>query len=493
MLSIDRSEEVFGGRQAVRGCGHSLKMTLSEKGGRSIEKVLSKGAEIVDISLTLGAGEAIVSGGILISAVCFVAGGGVSCMEYFGKFEFSHRVDGIFPPCESEVRGVVSAVRVLRVSGSDLVCEVDFVAEEYFSAVVSAGGVESVDGCFSEISKHKIGSAVLKTHEFVASEEVEVFDGISAVLGSTFSAEILAVAKRRESVVVSGNLHGWFVFVNLDGKIARKELSFPFREEFSVADAGEFACRAVVGKCKVICEVNEVRKVSIATVEAEVLLSCWGYSESEFQVGGNFFSTDCELNVEKTTLQTSKFCGSVQTQNRFAFSAVSEFGEDCELGILNARVAQIARRDGDVGAGFAGEIAVCVFACEAGGEVKSREFAVPFRVDFQASGIAEKDVWCDVILSEIDVRLNGENVEIFGTVVACGIAFAVVETQIAVSVSEGDAKAVKSCGFVLYRASEGESLLDVARAINVMPDAIAKQNPRIAFPTAEGAKIVVFA
>ncbi len=490
MLSEKRSEEILGSRACVHTERNALKMTLSEKGGRNIEKVLAKNAEVLGVEITVGAGEITVSGSVQISAVCDVAGGGVLAMEYVGKFEFAHRAEGIFPPCQAEGVGIVREVRVLRVSGCDLVCEVIFDVQEYFAASASETCVVDIGGGYSAAQKCKLTSFAKKQHEFVASEEVEVFDGISAVLFSAFAAEVVGVARRRDSVVASGNVHGYFVFANLDGKIARKEISFPFREEFSAPDAADFACRAKVGSCKVICEVNEVRKVSIATCDVEIVISAWGFSAAEYAYGSDFFCTDCEIVADMQSVVSSEFCGSVQTQKRFASTFAEKFEETAELGILSSRIASVAPCESEVCAGFCGEIATTVYACS--GETKTREFLVPFRVDFQSANLAGKAIWCDVCVCEIDVRMASGGVEIFGTVAACGIAFGTQQVEVATDVRCGEAKVQRGCGFVMYNAENGESLLDIAKAVNAMPAAIEKQNPKLVFPTKEGDKVIVW-
>ncbi len=485
MFSIEKQVDIVGSRQVVARCEHSARMTLAERGGRAIMRVLSKDARIVSVAAVAAGSDVDVSGKVICSAVCEIAGGEIVCLEYLGNFAFTHKAAFVTPPACCDVAAVISAVRVLRASGCEVVCEVDFAVRENFAVQASQAAVISAGDCYSEVEKIKSQSGVLKVHNFTGVAEMEIPCGVALVLSQQFGVELTGVSARGGSCVCTGNIHGWVSFTDLAGVVKNQPCTFPFREEFSCADAEEFAAFARVCEHNVVCEVNEVRGISIVTCEVEVEVSLWGYSYALFERGSNFFSSKVEITPEIAQFQTTDVTGCVQSTGKF--SATKEWQYDLPSGVVvvSARVASVVRR----GETCIFDCGICCTVC--GSDMKFQEFVLDAEIAFPAAGDGKTAV-CDVAICEIQAGIMGGKVEVGGRICGNMLLFADRCESVVSSLACGAEKPDSSGGFVLYRAENGETLLDVAAAVGVMPDVLKQQNPSVKFPIAGEAKVVVW-
>lgn len=485
MFGIEKQVDISGCRQVIGGCEHSARMTLAERGGRAVMRVLSKDARVVAVSAVPAGGDVDVSGKVVCTAVCEIAGGEIVCLEYLGGFSFSHKVSGVRAGSSCDVSADIRGVRVVRASGCEVVLEVDFGVYENFAVQGGEVAVVSAEGCYCEVDNVVSTVSVLKVHNFTALAEMEVDSGIALVLARYFCAEVENISAREGSCVVSGNVHGFVSFLDGAGGVKNQACSFPFREEFSCEGADDFGAFARALEHSVVCEVNEVRGVSVVTCEVEVEISLWGFSAVKFERGRDFFSDKVQILAENAEFVSSDFCGCEQAFGKFSDVVAFPYELPSDVCIGSARVAGVSRR---------GES--CVFDCElavtvCGNDLKFSEFAVKAEIAFPASGDGKTTV-CDVGVCEIDCRIAGSKVEIFGKL--CGNLLVCCERRETVvsALSCGDEKPDGGGGFVLYRAENGETLLDVCEAVGVMPDLLKTQNPNVEFPVVGERKVVVW-
>lgn len=485
MFSIEKQVDISASRQVIAGCGHSARMTLAERGGRAVMRVLSKDARVVSVAAIPVGGDVEVSGKVVCTAVCEIAGGEIVCLEYLGGFGFSHKADGVRAGSGCDVSAVVGGVRVVRASGCEVVLEVDFAACENFAVQCGEVAVVSAQGCYGEVENVSATASNLKVHNFTALAEMEIETGISLVLSRYFCAEVENISARGGSVVISGNIHGFISFLDTAGGVKNQACSFPFREEFSCGEADDFGAFARTGEHNVVCEVNEVRGVSVVTCEVEVEISLWGFVSVAFERGSNFFSDKVQITAENGEFISSDFCGCEQAVGKFSQLVDLPYDLPSDVCVAVARVAGVLRRGNS-----------CVFDCDiactvCGSDMKFSEFMVKAEIAFPASGDGKNTV-CDVGICEIDCKIAGSRVEIFGKL--CGNLLICCDRHESVvsALSCGADKPDVGGGFVLYRAENGETLLDVCEAVGIMPDKLKTQNPSAIFPIVGEKKIVVW-
>ncbi len=485
MFSIEKQVDISGCKHVVAKCDHSARMTLAERGGRAIMRVLSKDARVVAVSALPVGSDVEVSGKVACTAVCEIAGGEIVCLEYLGGFGFTHKASGVRAGSACDVSAVASGVRVVRASGCEVALEVDFSVCENFAVQGGEVAVVSAEGCYGEVDFASATSSVFKVHNFTALAEMEVEAGIALVLSRYFCAEVESVSPRDGSCVVSGNIHGFVSFLDGAGGVKNQACSFPFREEFSCEKADDFGAFARVGEHSVVCEVNEVRGISVVTCEVEVEISLWGFSTLQFERGGNFFSDKVEIMAENSQFVSSEFCGCEQAVGKFSSLVELPHELPTDVCVSVARVASVSRR-----------LESCVFDCDlavtvCGSDLRFSEFNIVAEIAFPASGDGKTAV-CDVGICEIGASISGSKVEIFGKL--CGnMLICCDKTETVVSALEcGVEKPDNGGGFVLYRAENGETLLEVCEAVGIMPDKLKTQNPGVTFPIVGERKVVVW-
>ncbi|MFI3168202.1 MAG: hypothetical protein R3Y32_08840 [Bacillota bacterium] len=484
MFSIEKQVDIVGGRQVFARAEHSARMTLAEKGGRAIMRVLSKEARVVSVSAVATGVDVEASGKLVVSAVCETHGGEIVCLEYVGNFNFTHKAVGVSVPASCDVSAIVSQVRVLRASGCEVAVEVELEILENFSVAVGEPSVVSAVDCYSSVRCIPAVSSMLKVHDFVCSGEMEVDGAIETVLSQQFYCEHTGVSYRGDSVVCSGNIHGWLCYKNIAGEIKRESCSFPYREEFSCAEAEDYAVFARAGECSVVCEVNEIKGVSAVTFDVEVEISLWGYQTLQFECGSDFFCDKFQLISEQSEFVCSQFVGAVQGTAKFSEICDWPYDLSGDVLVASARVASVERVEST--AKFGGNLVCCV--CSGG---KFCELQVPYAVDFPINPDGGNGV-CDVCVAEISARISAGKVEVFGRV--CGNLVVTKERReiVVSSLSIGNPKENVAGGFVLYRAEKGETLLGVCESVGVMPELLKSQNPNVLFPIPAETKVVVW-
>ncbi len=485
MFSIEKQVDVLGSRQVVCEAVHSARMTLAERGGRAVMRVLCKDAKVLGASAVATGVDVEVSGRLVASVVCEIAGGEIVCLEYSGNFNFAHKAVGVFVPAVCDVSALVSGVRVIRASGCEVAIEADIVVKENFAVSASEPSVVSAVDCYSEVGEIVGETGTLKVHDFVCSGEFEVPKAVSSVLASQFFAECTGISARGGSVVCNGFVHGFISFLDINGKICREVCSFPFREEFSCENADDRGAFVRACECSVVCEVNEVRGSAVVSCEVELEVSLWSYSAVKYEKGENFFSDKMELTCDMGEFVCSDFVGMVQGSAKFSEVCEWPFDLPSEFCVVNARVASVKKCV--VGNGVCGEIVCCV----SGGDRKFQEFAVKYSVDLPVD--LDGTVFsCDAVISEIDARVSGGGVEVFGRVCVNAVVTKERKEKVACGVAVGGEKVNVSGGFVLYRTEIGETLLDVCEAVGVMPEVLKSQNPGVVFPVTKEGKVVVW-
>ena len=470
----------------------SISMTLSDKANKNIQKVLSKNGKCVINYVTCEKGEVLMEGKATVN-ICYVdEDGELKNMEYAGKIDFVHVLEYISPTYKASCQIAVADISVKRVSQSEVTVELQLSLNLFCQNDIKENIVGKSEGCYFEEEKFTLQNTVKKSHSFVQNEELEILDAVRCVLSYSFDCEVKQVAKRRDSVLVTGDIHSQIVYMDIDGKIEKCNHKIPFKEEYSFDSCEMYVARGIVECVKVLCETNEVKKYTKVLVDIEMSLHTSGYQEKDVYLKKNFFSTQNELFETTSSFECTRYIGQIEGQKKFSFRHTLPENMRGDISqLVSTRIAKFEKCKSDIGIGVSGELVYTVM-CMVEDDYKSQEYVEPFKIELVYSEIDNKEISLDLILESADIRRTGDEIEVYGAFEIKAYIFDLETIPVVTWVEVGEEKSKLIPAFTIYNGERGESLLDISRSLNILPEDLKKQNPKLVFPLDGERKIIVY-
>ena len=429
------------------------------------------------------------------SRVIYADGAGAySSADYVTEITESVSAEGAVAGMPVSAAASISDVQS-EVVGSSIklqtVVDLDFEGECEYTATL----VDEVEGAVSRTQENDITS--LKgggSDSFTVSEEYETGAAIGKIL--SYGAEVFLTSVRAEEGSVYAEGEVWIQLVYDDGGVCSKQFSHPFAEELMIGDSKAddiVTARACVKGVSILITGSEEENVvqTDVTVGVDVRL----FEEERIETVADVFSPAAELEVtyieksftapEGMKFLSKRVCGSADVEVegiRRVLAGVPSF----------ASVSNMYREGGKLTC--EGVINVCEIYETDGGAVDSCAVEIPFSFTSDLKDDGEREVACmgaavtDVVSR---VRREGE-IEVCANV---SLQLACMEKCVLQGVSHievGQERELDMGGISVLTVARGETLWDVAKALNVSERDIAAQNPFVEKGIKEGDKIIVF-
>lgn len=437
-----------------------------ERGG--ISSVLGCQAECKVFAVEAMRGEALISGKVCYKVVYLDDDGKVQGLDYFCDYNEKLSADGI--DAEMKLNAYPSVVDLTSaVSDGELtltaVC--DFVIRAITTKECKTL-TEMSDGFLKTEPSECVRLTQIRENVAEIIGEEESGYNVEKVLLYETKALVLEVVKEEDVSVVKGIVNIETVLSTTDG-IRGKTVTIPFREELD--ERGELDVRASVKSSRLVLSGDENNSV----LEFKVFVAITGYAVNveEVTLVTDAFSTNNELKCQIDYLPCKRFIG--MSNGEVPIS--SEFEVDIHGRILASPVSRvnIARvvRDND-GATVDGVVVGVVYYDNDG--VKALEVELPFSVKLESEILGDY-ITAEGIGSGLIGGFSMDRLRLTANITFSLYHYKTYRLKWISDVEIGGEKEKSGAGLSIFFADSNDSLWEVAKAVNVSPDEIARLNP----------------
>lgn len=354
------------------------------------------------------------------------------------------------------------------------------------------------EGIFVDKSDGEFTSKTLsKSARFEVEGEEVIKQDVSLVLSCVGSNYVENVNVGDDIVVVDGVLKAFvtYMMASDDNRINTEIFDVPFHEEFELSQAkiGDSAV-ACVNCCdiSVTAYSDEGKKMTRFEIKANNCVSICSYASGECEFATEVFSCENELLTTRNSLNTFIFLGrsSYPVDEKLVFTLDGEY-EKVES-VISASVETVDAffKDGKIYANGILKASVLMYG-EEGFKLNDFEMPIAYEMPYNEDEHLEIEACMTPINVVARLKLSNE-LEISAKV---NVAIDIYEknTYAVISeIEEGEQKPQDHCAIVIYIAKQGDTVMDVARKLNVMPKTIEEQNRESVFPLNKGDKIVIY-
>lgn len=416
--------------------------------------------------------------------------------------EFSNRmqVDGVSPSCKSRTTVTVKKVTA-DTSGATVTLNAICSLETKLTDDVRVNALVGGDGLILRKTEVKTAKEIsVKKAVYPVEEEFELGYGVEEVLLHDANAIITASQCGVGSIICDGEI---ILSLSLLQKIQNSDILkevkiIPFRLETECLDAMPICpvtAFATVKSVKLDITVDETTGKSkvIATVQLEISGSF--YEESEKELVCDAYSSDYEVKTDKKEFSFTVPASEKSVENKIFAKGVFANSLDAGARLMccsaeNVTLTSVRAENAVINVEGAIE---CIAFCK---DIESRIFAVKLEAPF--STVLETDVGDDGYFVDFAVcEIGGRIISLEEFELELTVKFRVQTAKkqnicVLTEVETGEEKRLNESAISVYIPMAGEELWDVAKRLNVCPDAITAVNGDLAFPLTGEERIVIY-
>ena len=433
--------------------------------------------------------------------VCYEnAEGSVCKKECVSEFSQLLKVEGLQENAKANVSVYVdktevdlSGIKLLLTAYVSVKAQIKEIKE-----INALSGGEDIITDKSEVSFTK--SLGIKDSSYSIDEEFDIDAQIKEILNHSAEAAITSVQCGVGCVIVDGEVYLSLTMLKDDEvvKIIKQDKTFPFRTEIDCEEAmpsNSATASVAVKSFKTDISVDAENNTSVARANITLSFNGEAFEEKTQSVAIDAFSLYEDIKIEKSECYaecdcairsaTVKICGKSnieQVDEKASLVAVT--GERFEI------VSKQATQEGVV---VTGVFAANVMFIGEDGRLFSRKAETPIEVKTDIT------LDCGTTFKVKCVPHGGTATMIsFTEIELCGelslMIYPIEKRKICVIndvISMGQ-KQTEDCAISVYIATEGESLWQLSKRLNVCPDELAKSNKELQFPLCGSERIVIY-
>lgn len=456
-------------------------------------------SKVLNVSLSAFVGSAEFSGGYvsasgkLKASVIYLNSEGEICnaeatSEIMEKQQASFALENCYGEDDVKLSGS-------NFSGGEVICFAEHNVSVYgnFKYEISKFSSEEGDLVLSKQNFSALKLVGSADDNFVVAEEVESNTTSVEVLSSSAKAQISEVSCLVDKVVVEGKVLAEIIFKDAEN-ISSSQREFEFKQEFAcggtlpsnVADV-----KVLVKNATVTPEASEDKTTFVCVFD--LFAKAYVYEENSYETVTDLFSLKNELQTTYSYIEMKNYVGAKNFNDSIMevsdVSSLENF--DDIIGVFEPKFdLESTELDGDKYL-VAGKISSLVLYKSTEGEVSSYNLDVDFKTAIPTeNGLELRDVLVIPAVSSFKVKA-GKDLEVYFSVNITAKFETSVSGKFVKDFEEKEAKQNAFSGIKVYITSNGETLFDIARSLNVRPEVISSQN-EVAESFEQGEKIYIY-
>ncbi len=459
---------------------------------QNISRILSLAVDAKTVGVDTAQGVANVKGRANFRLIYLDAQGEPKGVDY--NADFGVAVEGDFWEGESAYAkiGVVEA----DVSSNDglllsavLEVELSAIKREAFQALVKA------DKCYKTTKSISLPTFVgAKSASAAFGDQKEVGGEIESVLSLSSNAIVKDAVATNGGVEIKGEIYSLVSYV-VDGNMKQVDFCIALEDEFSidgVEEGDSVQVDAHIKNAKIVLQ--GVTGDNVISLEGEISYKIQVFRCERVEVIEDLFTLTHDVKIEREKKTVCCFNGEKFTSQRVSGTAILADNRPSALEIVALPYARCYTAKWypaeDGGLSVEGVVNTDVVYLDENG-LNSVRTEIPYSITVDMSFGTSQNVSCVVEKIAASIRRERE-IEIELTLALATDVFEESEIDYVSMVELGDEKAQNTSTISIYIASEGESMLDVCKALSAMPEDIVAQNPQLKFPLMQGDKVVYF-
>ena len=479
-------------KQVVVGCN------ISPQEQQGIKKIL--GVEGVGRVLSLEAmvGEAKLNGVVNFKVLYLDNDNDLHSLDYMAEFSESVSGEEILP--QSKLQAAANVIDI-TVSATDSQVKISSVTElaidDLHSEEISAL-IDIDDSCLKQIKDIKIQNLMGSGEgTFDVSEEFETNTNIDKILLFDAGAVISDVKCGIDNVLVTGEIVTDITYKGSSG-IVTKCFSMPYSEEVTVNGAfsgQKVSAHSEIVDSKIILSGNENNNLIKAQVQLNIKVNT--FEDKQVEVVADIYSADNELEVTNTAKEISYYNGCKFYNEKINGTA----NLDVQMAPIKDIITTSASRNvltnlvSSNGAFTAeGIVSGAVIYEDDDGEINSVQVELPYSLELKSDDIAlGDDIKGRAVVSNIYARAKRDReIEAIAELKFYIEIYSKGSLSVIENIEVGEEKIAPKNAISVYLAEKGEKMWDIAKALNMKPEEILKQNPDIEEPLQENKPICIF-
>lgn len=419
-------------------------------------------------------------------------------LDYIAEFTDSVSQQGV--SLQSKISALAS-VKDISVSATDnqikLMALTEIVIDELFSEEINAlVGVS--DNCLKRVKEIRVQNLTGSgTGSFEIAEEFETNTNIEKVLLFDSAAVVTDVKCGIDSVLVSGEVITDIIYKGATG-IITKCFSMPFSEEVTVngAFAGQkVSVRAEITDSKIILSGNETNNLIKAQVQLKI--SANAYEDKQIEVISDIYCAEKEIVKETVSKNTEYFTGCKFFDEKINGTAQLDVQMTAIKDIITtsaSRSVLVNLIPGTDSVTAEGVVSAAVIYNDDNGEINSVQVELPYSIELRVENLSlNGKIKGTAVLSNIYARAKRDKeIEAIAELKFCLEIFDSGCIEYISSIEEGEDKIPPKNAISVYLAEKGETMWDIAKALNMKPDEILKQNPDLKEPLENNMPVCIF-
>ncbi len=357
--------------------------------------------------------------------------------------------------------------------------------------------VDGEDGYVEGEDEDVTENVIMATAPCVVEDESEISKEVSLILSSSGDAIVTSVTMGKDMAVVDGKI---IVIVTYQqagetGDIASHQMEVPYREEVEVIGSNigfSGTCNVCVNNVDVTAYSKENKNLTTLKCQVMCNLQVTCYEKKEIEYITDVFCCDNELLVTRENLESFHYDGSFTERANKTLSHTFEEEFERVVAVISATCDTVSSSyaNGIISIDAIMKNSILMFG-DMGYKLKNIECPVHFEVtstdnDYMNYNvkITPFDTYASLkMANEVEIK-SGFNLQLE--------SFHPITLAVITFVDVGEAKANDLNPIVIYISVGGETLLDVAKATETMPQEILNQLQNLTFPLAKGEKIVLY-
>ncbi len=478
----------------------AVECRMMASGSASIAKILDVSAKSEITGFERVGDELQFSGRCNFYALYLTDDGKVAAFDYGVQFsDVTPLADG---ERITDVFSDVEDVEVVSAQGSELIC----------AAVLKVTRVSSCEEEVRYLAEADVSSMMVreaafdvpktivsKVSEFALQEDVEIEGVVERILSASATLIVKECTCGLDCIVVEGELVTPIVFSSEDGtKISCVNVLTPFRQEIEAEGSQiQFSClaRGDVKSVRVNALVDESKGNSHLQIDYALRLVARAISVSNIVAIKDAFSVDKELETSQKSLSLQSLRGVLRSVEELSGITNLEDNQPKVEGILcavgnRANIVKMACEEGFVTVeGIASS--TVIYRAEEG--LSSAQIELPFSAVLKNERIRKGDEARGniAVLSVLPKSKLPDEIEVEMRLQLTVTCFGKEQMTCICDLIEGEEKKDVGSGISVYFPEAGEGLWEIAKRLNVLPEAILSEND-VTFPLSGEEKIVVY-
>ena len=358
--------------------------------------------------------------------------------------------------------------------------------------------VDVSDNCLKQIKDIRVQNLTGSGEgSFEIAEEFETNTNIDKVLLFDSAAVVTDIKCGIDSVLVSGEIITDIIYKGTTG-IITKCFSMPFSEEVTVngAFAGQkVSVRAEITDSKIILSGNETNNLIKAQIQLKICANT--YEDKSIEVVSDIYCAEKELIKETLVKDTEYYTGCKFFDEKINGTAQLDVQMTAIKDIITTSASKsvlvnlIPNKDSVTAEGV---VSAAVIYEDDNSDINSVQVELPYSIELRADNVtANSKIKGTVTLSNIYARAKRDKeIEAIAELKFCLEIFDSGSIEYISALEEGEDKISSKNAISVYLAEKGETMWDIAKALNMKPEEILKQNPDLKEPVESNMPVCIF-